>query len=258
MTYDQKTPSRTAEALHCASCGAAVSGQSAACEHCGARLATIGCPCCFGMMFLEARFCPHCGAAAAKWQNDAETLPCPACATRMLRGTLANVVLHECPGCFGIWLDNATFEGICRQAERQAALLGSGRSLGQPRQLGPTPVRYRRCPLCQSLMNRVNFARCSGVVVDVCGEHGMWFDVHELHHIVHFIQAGGLEKAREMQKAELAEQARRLEHLQLETGKYAPFRADEFEESATHLSKVVGASAGLLRRYLRRRVRSRR
>jgi hypothetical protein len=32
-------------------------------------------------------------------------------------------------------------------------------------------------------MNRVNFAEYSGVVVDVCREHGTWFDADERQRI---------------------------------------------------------------------------
>ena len=41
-------------------------------------------------------------------------------------------------------------------------------------------------------MNRVNFARISGVVVDVCKGHGTFLDPGELHAIVQFIHGGGL------------------------------------------------------------------
>ena len=52
-------------------------------------------------------------------------------------------------------------------------------------------------------MHRVNFGKCSGVIVDICRPHGTWFDANELHHIVEFIRAGGLEQARSREKAEL-------------------------------------------------------
>ena len=41
-------------------------------------------------------------------------------------------------------------------------------------------IRYIPCPICHELMNRVNFANFSGVIVDVCREHGTWFDRDEL------------------------------------------------------------------------------
>jgi Zn-finger nucleic acid-binding protein len=58
-------------------------------------------------------------------------------------------------------------------------------------------VKYLRCPVCRGKMDRVNFARVSGVVVDVCADHGTWFDLNELHLIVDFIISGGLERVLE-------------------------------------------------------------
>ncbi len=66
-------------------------------------------------------------------------------------------------------------------------------------------VSYIACPVCKQLMNRVNFAHCSNVVVDVCRTHGTWFDRDELRRIVEFIRAGGLEMERDRQLAELDE-----------------------------------------------------
>lgn len=48
-------------------------------------------------------------------------------------------------------------------------------------------------------MNRVNFARISGTVVDVCKGHGTFLDAGELHRIVTFINGGGLDRARQRQ-----------------------------------------------------------
>ena len=47
-------------------------------------------------------------------------------------------------------------------------------------------------------MNRVNLARCSGVIVDICRAHGTWFDREELSRIVEFYTrwAGSLARER--------------------------------------------------------------
>jgi Zn-finger nucleic acid-binding protein len=60
-------------------------------------------------------------------------------------------------------------------------------------------------------MNRQVFARISGVIVDVCKDHGVWFDTGELEAVIEFIEAGGLEAARE--RATLARLADRRELL---------------------------------------------
>jgi hypothetical protein len=40
-------------------------------------------------------------------------------------------------------------------------------------------------------MLRRNFRKSSGVILDVCGEHGSWLDADELEQITGFILSGG-------------------------------------------------------------------
>ena len=46
-------------------------------------------------------------------------------------------------------------------------------------------------------MNRKNFRRISGVIIDSCADHGVWLDIGELEKIRHFIADGGLGKSRD-------------------------------------------------------------
>ena len=73
-----------------------------------------------------------------------------------------------------------------------------------------TTIRYVPCPVCHELMNRVQFAHCSHVIVDVCKPHGTWFDKDELRRAVQFIRSGGLDKARMQQLEELKDEQRSL------------------------------------------------
>lgn len=123
---------------------------------------------------------------------------------------IGNSSLRECPRCDGIWADPETLQEICTQREKQAAVL----SMPAPATQAASPemhFRYLPCPVCHKLMNRVNFAQGSHVVLDVCRAHGTWFDRDELRCTVEFIRAGGLEKARAQQIAQLQEERRRLE-----------------------------------------------
>jgi hypothetical protein len=45
-------------------------------------------------------------------------------------------------------------------------------------------------------MNRRNFGGSSGVIVDVCSSHGLWFDLGELPRVLSFVEAGGLARAK--------------------------------------------------------------
>jgi Zn-finger nucleic acid-binding protein len=58
-------------------------------------------------------------------------------------------------------------------------------------------------------MNRVNYARRSGVVLDVCRAHGIWFDRDELRRVLAFIAGGGLDRARQLELEELKEAKRK-------------------------------------------------
>jgi len=44
-------------------------------------------------------------------------------------------------------------------------------------------------------MHRSNFRESSGIVVDVCSAHGLWFDAGELATIFEFAETGALAKA---------------------------------------------------------------
>jgi Zn-finger nucleic acid-binding protein len=204
-----------ARTLNCSSCGAAVSSDAPVCQHCGARLATIACPSCFSMMFRGSKFCPQCGAPAVSWEETPDKIRCPGCECPLLRGEVGGTTLHECEKCFGLWLDRDAFERVCRATAEKSLIPGLADAPPPPPLPEIPKIRYVKCPRCRKLMHRVNFAQTSGVVLDVCRDHGTWFDVNELQRIVQFIRDGGFDKARERQKSELAAERRRAQAARL-------------------------------------------
>src|SRR6185437_1032603 len=151
--------------MNCPSCGAPVSSDATQCEHCGARLAMVACPSCFGMVFAGAKFCSHCGAALARTEVDMVSKElCPRCREFMQAVIIGTTPLHECPKCEGIWADTDSLQKICADREQQAAVLGIPRSLSVDAN-SLDNVHYIPCPVCNTLMNRVAFAHCSGVLV---------------------------------------------------------------------------------------------
>jgi Zn-finger nucleic acid-binding protein len=224
-------------------CGAAAATDATRCEHCGARLATVACPSCFGMMFVGQQFCPHCGAKANRQDSSAPTTTerCPRCRTNLETVVIGSSNVRECPGCEGIWTDTETLQKICADQEKQTAVLG------MPTHFPPNEgveiekqIRYLPCPVCAGLMNRVNFANFSGVIVDVCRQHGTWFDRDELHRIVEFIRSGGMEKARarEMQNLEEERRTARTDHF-LNGMDASPTLDDEVRHSAISVAAQV-------------------
>ena len=195
------------------------------------------------MMFLGSKFCPHCGAAGAR---EAETAAagknCPRCRQEFHTVTIGSSTVLECGKCSGLWLETPTFEKICNDREQQSAVLGAA-SLAQ----GGSPVtlekvNYVPCPVCSQLMNRANFARCSGVIIDLCKKHGIWFDRDELSRIIQFISSGGLDVSRAREKAALEEERRKLRDEQ---------RPSTFSVDEPDRDRITGiASAGGLLKLL--------
>ena len=197
------------QSLNCPSCGAGASSDEPNCSHCGGLLATVACPKCFHLMFRNSKFCSACGASAVAWQLQSGGLACPECEQPMLKGSVGACLFHHCGRCHGIWLDSEEFSRVCRDADHQSALLGAPQVAGSGAPTSSVAIRYRPCPRCRDRMNRVNFAKCSGVVVDCCRTHGTWFDRDELNRILQFIQRGGLQKSRAHELEYLESERRR-------------------------------------------------
>lgn len=135
--------------------------------------------------------------------------------------TVGDVDLLECEACDGTWIEATTFEGLCANRASQAAVLHlpPGKPAPAP---GATPPRYRPCLRCGKLMNRLNFGKQSGAVVDVCRGHGTFLDRGELHQVVRFVQEGGLDRARRAEVEQLREEQRRLRDLERQGARTAP------------------------------------
>ena len=70
-------------------------------------------------------------------------------------------------------------------------------------------VTYLRCPVCNDVMNRVNFARASGVILDVCRPHGAWFDAGELRAVRSFVRSAAGALGREITRGLFGNRRRR-------------------------------------------------
>jgi Zn-finger nucleic acid-binding protein len=195
-----------AAVIRCSSCGAPREGRATACAHCGADftvhdrdLETV-CPNCLARVSDRAQFCHHCATAlmAEAIAGDTTTLACPVCGpkrpltSRRLSDEQINVL--ECQKCGGFWIGLETFQILL---EHEAHHPQSSAPRETPLRDPDSRSGYRPCAVCGQLMVRRNFGRGSGVLVDICGSHGIWFDAQELSQVVHWIRSGGLEAARQ-------------------------------------------------------------
>ena len=166
--------------LRCPSCGAPAAPDAGRCPYCQSRLATIGCPVCMALLFEGAAFCPSCGAPRSRdVESQPHTTKCPACRGDMHWIRIGDVDLLECASCDGTWIEAVAFDRLCTQREQQAAIARKAIELDEtdgPSAAAPVPIRYRPCPQCRKMMNRQNFGRLSGAIVDTCSGHGTFLD----------------------------------------------------------------------------------
>lgn len=95
--------------------------------------------------------------------------------------------LDHCLDCGGVWLDHVVLEKLLREKSQQKTVQAYlGRSTGEQPVLENHPVQYLQCPHCSESMHRRNFGGISGIIVDECSKHGIWFDRDELAVVIAF------------------------------------------------------------------------
>lgn len=150
-------------------------------------------------MSADARYCMQCGIAIeplamlAILEND----HCPRCGGALRSILVEKYSIIECSACGGIWLPPGTLEDICSNINKRSAVFEwlQSRESRHPREFTDSVV-YLSCPRCRDLMVRRNFMGRSGVIIDICKDHGVWLDHAELEKITKFAAAGGLEPPR--------------------------------------------------------------
>lgn len=169
----------------------------------------MSCSSCLGTIFEGSKFCPLCGDQAIRPNfQDGDAGTCPRCKIDLTVLEIGEICISECGRCEGVWIDIDTFEVICANRENQSAVLKRLEEI--LRNPEHAKIQYVPCPVCAELMNRNNFARVSGVIIDTCKGHGVWFDASELPQIIDFIRKGGMDYSRQKEKAQIEnERARR-------------------------------------------------
>ena len=219
--------SQEATVVKCSSCGGTREANSRACGFCGSDFTLLEkdmntiCPSCCARVSDKAKFCHHCGERmlVESLVTEQTKFMCPVCENSFLNGRRLGKLKAsclECQVCAGFWIGNETLEYLCDQAEVNLTRIRS--HLDEmlippnkpPIQKGPM---YRKCPECRRMMARKTFGRASGVIIDLCRNHGTWFDEDELRQVIDWIENGGMAKSNRLQEIEeKARQRRRKEY----------------------------------------------
>jgi Zn-finger nucleic acid-binding protein len=142
---------------------------------------------------------------------------CPDCRQPLVARTAGVVGFSECARCGGLFLGREAFDAVAKDAgtrERVRAFDAAPRGATEPE----PGFHYRPCPVCRGLMNRSNYGGGSGVIVDVCGRHGVFLDRGELTKIVDFLEKGGWERLKKREKQRMEEEVSALESRKRSAG----------------------------------------
>ncbi|MBX3200521.1 MAG: zf-TFIIB domain-containing protein [Labilithrix sp.] len=105
---------------------------------------------------------------------------CPRC-LRALTTYLAGVfVVDACVDCGGLFIDNLATQELMRAFDRDLVSVATTLGIGKGETL-PSGVIQKNlaCPRCSGGLAAVSLPS-AGVEVDICQEHGTWFDANEL------------------------------------------------------------------------------
>jgi len=209
--------------LHCPSCGAAVQRDAASCDYCHAHLdfslkgKTTECPHCLAKTPADGRFCIRCARAVAGLVREGKLVEdrlCPRCQIPLRGKQIGDFSVIACDECSGLFVPHQTFEMM---QERRDHVILPVEAIPRGEVNPQSEIRYVRCPVCRNMMNRANFARISGVIIDTCRGHGIWFDAGELAKIMDFIARGGIQKARSVELERIKDEQKIMEIRSLPT-----------------------------------------
>ena len=178
---------------------------------------------------------------------------CPRCRAPLAMRRVAEREIVECSSCGGIWLAPDVFEGMCAKSEQAGTLSRMiGAQTPPTKPVDDTRVTYLKCPTCAEFMFRKNLGPGSGLILDVCKDHGVWFDHDELVRALEFAAKGGLDRVREREKRRIESERTKRNEL---AGKL-PVEDREFDWTPTPtFEDTVISTIGTLAKMLFGRAR---
>lgn len=162
------------------------------------------CACCGSSLLTSKPRCAYCGTIAnvdllGKHHYSSVVpevpRPCPNCQeilkTINVGEDSSPFLIERCESCLGLFFDPGELDSLIEHHVRAIFSVDRIALAGLAQERPEDSVRYRKCPVCSTLMNRINFGSRSGVIIDSCRNHGIFLDAGELHHILKWVRAGG-------------------------------------------------------------------
>jgi len=188
----------------CPSCGNEIYGEGV-CSICTSGHAIQGrkakrsvlCPGC-GNEVEDIHQCPICkdgraiGGAAEASRDEGPA--CPSCDELLSEEDFDGAQAWICGSCQGMFFAPNALEAMLdrlRENDEEQDLATVLQEFRDRRFAVKGKVRYRSCPVCGLSMTRRNYAGVSGIIIDLCGPHGVWVDQSTFGELSDFVTKGG-------------------------------------------------------------------
>lgn len=124
---------------------------------------------------------PSADASATPWELRTwrSERACPVCAIPLFAAEKDGYRIDACGQCGGSWMMHGDVRKMIDTSNKtpiELARMADSAGVAAP----ASPSAARECPECKLPLVTENLA---GVDIDVCDEHGTWFDRHELEHV---------------------------------------------------------------------------
>ena len=164
---------------NCSSCSAPLQAHTSVCEYCSTR----------NDVDLK-------GIHEFTVKKPISERICPSCAIPMQTINVAGgakFYIERCEKCLGLFFDPGELQAILDKSVANVYRIdykGLNRII-EDRSKKSLEIKYVKCPVCSGMMNRVNFGRRSGVIIDQCKGHGIWLDSGQLRQLMEWRKKGG-------------------------------------------------------------------
>lgn len=117
-------------------------------------------------------------------------LRCPHCHKKLVGVVAKGVELDGCAGCGGIWVNNTSARSVLAKPQEIFAELA--KRAGDNARNRSVRAKNPGCPVCTAVLDHV---KTHGIGLDVCADHGTWFDAFELGQLLYVLTHGAIGEA---------------------------------------------------------------
>jgi Zn-finger nucleic acid-binding protein len=164
---------------NCKNCGAVLPVNNSVCEYCETR------------NFVDFK------SSVSRETFGLSQRKCALCSTQMETINVGSETKHlpieKCNHCHSLFFDNGEIELMLEMHSGDPTSINRQRlhELCELAMESAERKAYIPCPVCSQLMNRQLFGVKSSVVVDICHDHGLFFEPGEIRHLIEWKRAGG-------------------------------------------------------------------